>query len=186
MFSRSGTTRASWRFSGICAWHDACAESLLNRGIRNVSRKSSISCRFVSIALATAAGCATLSAGHAGGGHDVHASTRIDGDRARVLVSGPAWLLHIDVDGRDDLALYSVASKDGTDADCAAGAVVEKKRLRAGAPNLVNLDVAAGETICIGPVASTRIAAVMWHARRLDAGSVVGHGQALAFDGPGR
>ena len=140
----------------------------------------------LSIALATAAGCATLSAGHAGGGHDVHASTRIDGDRARVLVSGPAWLLHIDVDGRDDLALYSVARRDGTDADCATGAAVEKKRLRAGAPNTVNLDVAADETICIAPVASTRIASVIWHARRLDAGSAAGHGQALAFDGPDR
>ena len=139
----------------------------------------------LSIALATAAGCATLSAAHTGG-HDVHASARIDGDRARVLVSGPAWLLHIDVDGRDDLALYSVARKDGTDADCAAGTAVEKKRLRAGAPNLVNLEVADGETICIAPVATTRIASVMWHARRLDAGSVAGHGQALAFDGPGR
>jgi hypothetical protein len=95
-------------------------------------------------------------------------------------------LLHIDVDGRDDLALYSVASRDGTDADCAAGAAVERKRLRAGAPNLVNLEVAAGETICIAPVASTRIAAVMWHARRLDARPVAGQGQAVAFDEPGR
>ena len=58
--------------------------------------------------------------------------------------------------------------------------------MRAGAANLVNLEVAAGETNCIAPVASTRIASVMWHARRLDAGSVGGHGQALAFDGPGR
>ena len=139
----------------------------------------------LSIALATAAGCATISAGHAGG-HDVHALADIAGNSARVLVSGPAKLWHIYVDGRDDLALFSVARKDGTDADCATRAAVEKKRLRAGAPNLVNLDVAAGETICIAPVASTRIAAVMWHARRLDAGSAAGRGPALAFDGPGR
>ena len=139
----------------------------------------------LSIALATAAGCATVSAGHAGG-HDVHASAHIAGNSARVLVSGPARLLHVDVDGRDDLALYSVARKDGTDADCATTAAVEKKRLRAGETNLVNLDIAAGETICIAPVATTRIASVMWHARRLDAGSVAGHGQALAFDGPSR
>lgn len=139
----------------------------------------------LSIALATAAGCATISAGHAGG-HDVHASARIAGNNARALVSGPVWLLHVNVDGRDDLALYAVASKDGTDADCAAGANVEKKRLQAGVSNLVNLDVAAGETICIAPAASTRTASVMWHARRLDAGSAAGHGPALAIDGPGR
>ena len=132
----------------------------------------------------TAAGCATASGGHFAG-HDIHASARIDGDRARVLVSGPACLLHIDVDGRDDLALYSVARKDGTDADCATGAAVEKKRLRAGAPNMVNLDVAASETICIGPAPGTRVASVMWHARRLDAGSAAGHGPALALEGLG-
>src|SRR4051794_29590634 len=96
----------------------------------------------LSIALATAAGCATISGGHAGR-HDVHASARIAGDSARVLVSGPASLLHIDVDGRADLALYSVARKSGTDADCAAGAAVEKKRLRPRMQNVVNLDVAA-------------------------------------------
>ena len=96
-----------------------------------------------------AAGCATTAGGH-GGGHDVHSSARIPGDGARVLVSGPAWLLHVDVEGRDDLSLYAVARKAGTDADCTSGAVVEKKRLHPGQSNLVNLSVAADETICVG------------------------------------
>jgi len=139
----------------------------------------------LSIALATAAGCATVSGGHAGG-HDVHATARIAGDGARVLVSGPAWLLHVNVEGRDDLALFAVARKDGTDADCAgARQTVEKRRLRTGVPNLVNLNVAAGETICVA-AAGTRTASVMWHARRLATAPVAGPAQALAFDGATR
>lgn len=140
----------------------------------------------LSIALATAAGCATSSSAAHIAGRDVHATARLAGDGARVLVSGPAWLLHVDVDGRDDLALYSVARKDGSDADCAAAATAEKRRLRPGVPNLVNLSVAADETICIGAAPSTRTASIMWHAKRLDASPVAGRGQAIAFDGPAR
>jgi hypothetical protein len=139
----------------------------------------------LSIALATAAGCATISGGPASR-HDVHASARIAGDTARILVSGPASLLHIDVDGRADLALYAVARKSGTDADCAASATVEKKRLHAGTQNVVNLDVAAGETICVASAASARPTSVMWHARRLDATAAAGQGPALAVMGPAR
>lgn len=141
----------------------------------------------LSIALGTAAGCATISGGHTGG-HDVHATARIGGSNARMLVSGPAQLLHVNVDGHDELALYTVPRKDGTDADCVAGArqTAEKKRLRAGASNVVNMNVAAEETICVAPAASARTASVMWHARRLDAGTVASRGPALAFGEAGR
>jgi len=133
-------------------------------------------------------GCATTSEGHVGsmGGRDVHASAHFAGDGAHVLVSGPAWLLHVDVEGRDDLALYAVARKDGTDADCTGGPTVEKKRLRPGQPNLVNLSVAADETICVASAMKTRSASVMWHARRIDSGAVAGQGAALAFEAAGR
>ena len=139
----------------------------------------------VSIALATTAGCATVAGGRVAG-HDVHASARIARASAHALVSGPAWLLHVDVDGHEDLSLYTVARKDGTDADCSSGATVEKKRLHPGVSNLVNLNVAADETVCIAPAVSNRTTSVMWHARRLDGGSAAGHGPALAFDGPGQ
>jgi hypothetical protein len=141
----------------------------------------------VSFLLTTAAagGCATTSGGSFRS-HDVHASTRIAGEGGHVLVSGPAWLMHVDVEGRDDLALYAVARKDGTDADCASAQSVERKRLRAGAPNLVNMNVTAEEAICIAPAGNTRSASVMWHARRIDDQPAAGRGQTLAFDGPGR
>jgi hypothetical protein len=141
----------------------------------------------LSVALGTAAGCATISGGHAGA-RDVHATARIGGGGARVLVSGPVQLLHVDVDGHDELALYAVARKDGTDADCVAGAAQtgEKRRLRAGASNQVKMTVAAEETICVAPPASPRAASVMWHARRLDAGTAAGRGPALALEGQSR
>ena len=140
---------------------------------------------FLGVVLAGGAGCATASGGPVGG-RDVHASARIGGDHAHVLVSGPAWLMHVDVEGRDDLSLFAVARKDGTDADCAAGQTAERKRLRPGMPNLVNMSVGADETICIAPAPNTRTASVMWHARRIEGGSPDGRGQTLAFDGPGR
>jgi len=135
-----------------------------------------------------AGGCATGSEGQIGrmAGHDVHASRHFAGDGAHVLVSGPAWLLHVDVEGRDDLALYAVPRKDGTDADCTSGPTVEKKRLRPGQSNLVNLAVAADETICVAAATNTRTASVMWHARRIDSRAVAGQGAALAFEAAGR
>ena len=133
------------------------------------------------VVLAGGAGCATAS-----GGRDVHASARIAGDHARVLVSGPAWLMHVDVEGREDMSLFAVTRKDGTDADCAAGPTGERKRLRPGMPNLVNMNIGAEETICIAPSPNTRSASVMWHARRIDGDAAAGRGQTLAFDGPGR
>ena len=108
----------------------------------------------LSIALATGAGCATIAGGH-GGRRDVHASTHVAGVGARVLVTGPALLMHVDVEGRDDLVLYAVARKDGTEADCAAEQTSERKRIRPGVPNLVNLPVAAGQTICIAAAPDT-------------------------------
>ena len=136
-------------------------------------------------ALAAGAGCATMSGGRSGG-HDLHATTRVSGDAARVLVSGPALLMHVDVDGRDDLALYTVARKDGSEADCAAAPSGERRRLQAGVSNLVHLAVAADQTVCVAAVPSTRSGSVMWHARRIDGGALVGPGQALAFDAAGR
>jgi hypothetical protein len=135
-----------------------------------------------------AAGCATTSERHVGSmaGCDVHATAHFAGDGAHVLVSGPAWLLHVDVEGRDDLALYAVARKDGTDADCTTGAAVEKKRLHPGQSNLVNLSVASDETICVASATKTRTASVMWHARRIDGGAVAGQGAALAYEAAGR
>jgi hypothetical protein len=116
----------------------------------------------------------------------LHATTRITGDAARVVVSGPAVLLHVDVDGRDDMALYAVARKDGTAADCAGGAIGERRQLRPGVANRVNMTVAADETICVAAAPSKRSGSVMWHARLIDSRAATGSGAAIAFDAADR
>ena len=134
--------------------------------------------------LAAGAGCAAVLAGPRGS-RDLHATARIAGDAPRVLVSGPALLMHVDFDGGDDLALYAVVRKDGTEADCAAGAVGERRQLRPGRPNLVNVIVPANQEICVAPISNRRPASVRWHARHLD-GRPTGPDKALAFDGLGK
>jgi hypothetical protein len=135
----------------------------------------------LSIALASGIGCATASGGHARG-RDVHASARIAGDATRVLVTGPALLMHVDVEGRDELSLYAVRRNSGTEADCAAAPIGERTRLRPGASNRVNLTVPADQTICVAATPNARRASVMWHARRIEGGSAIGHGEAIAFE----
>ena len=144
-----------------------------------------VSFLFVSVSLAGAAGCATASGGRAER-RDQHTSVRISGDAARVLVAGPALLMHVDVEGRDDLALYAVARKTGTEADCATGQSGERRRVRPGVSNRVNITVAADQEICIAAAPRNRSTSVMWHARRIDGGAVAGQGAALALDGPAR
>jgi hypothetical protein len=145
----------------------------------------SIGVSFLLGTLAVDAGCATASRGLSRG-HDLHATARVGSDGARVLVVGPAVLMHVDVDGRDDLALYTVARKDGTEADCAGLLTGERRHLRPGTANLVNLTVADHQLVCVAVEPNTRTASVMWHARRMDGGSVVGRDQAVAFDGSDR
>jgi hypothetical protein len=136
-------------------------------------------------AMGAGAGCARFSGGRSGG-HDLHATAHITGDAARVVVSGPAVLLHVDVDGRDDMALYAVTRKDGTAADCAGGPIGERRQLRPGAPNRLNLTVAADQTICVATAPSTRGGSVMWHARVIDSGAAAASGSAIALDSDGR
>jgi hypothetical protein len=124
----------------------------------------------VGVLAAAGAGCATVSAGR-GGGRDLHATIHIGGDTARALLSGPALLLHVNVDGRDDLALYAVARKNGSEADCRADPRGERRRLRPGVVNRVNLAVAADQTVCVAAMPNTHGAAIMWHARRMDGGA---------------
>jgi hypothetical protein len=143
--------------------------------------------QFALFSLVLAAGCASTSGGWSRGRQDLHSSASIAGDVPHVLVSGPAWLMHVNVEGRDDLALYAVARKDGTDADCAGTQVGERKHLKPGVPNLVNLNVPEGAAICVRTEPDTRRATVMWHARRIDPSvPAIGREKALAFEEAGR
>ena len=136
-------------------------------------------------ALGAGAGCAVVPAAQRGN-RDLHATARLAGDAPRLLVGGPALLMHVDFDGGDDLALYAVGRKDGTEADCSTVPVGERRLLRPGLPNLVNVVVPANQEICVAPIASRPSAAVRWHARRLDGRPSSGPDKALAFDGLGQ
>jgi hypothetical protein len=135
------------------------------------------------LAAGTGAGCATARV--LSRSQDLHAAARIGANGARVLVVGPALLMHIDVDGRNDLALYTVARKSGTEADCAGALTSERKHLRPGVANLVNLAVTDAQVVCIAVEPNTRTATVTWHARRIDGGSAAGR-HAVAFEEPGQ
>jgi hypothetical protein len=127
-------------------------------------------------------GCATTGA-RSGGHRDVHASATLEAGAARVLVQGPARLLHVDVETRDGLALYTAARNQGTDADCAA-AGSERVRLHAGGSNRVNLAVGAGDVLCVTAPAAR--AAVMWHAEKVDGRGAHADGEMLALRDIGR
>jgi hypothetical protein len=116
-------------------------------------------------------GCATVGADHGQArGRDMHVSATVAGGASRVIVSGPATLLHVDVNGASDLSLYRVARADG-DA-CAATKRGPATELRRGASNRVNIDVASDEIVCVAAAAAAQGAAsVTWHARRADEAS---------------
>jgi hypothetical protein len=121
-------------------------------------------------AVVSSVGCATSHnhGGEAARPGDVRAAATVIGTAPRLVVAGPAVLMHIEVEGRDDLYLYTVARNQGTDADCAAAAV-EQTRLRKQVSNRVNLRVGADQSICVA--ADTSRASVTWHARRVDSAS---------------
>ena len=115
---------------------------------------------FLFAALAAGAGCATTAGG---GARDVHASATLGGAAPRMIVAGPALLIHVDVEGRNELALYTVARKQGTDADCGSSPSTGSVRLRGGASNRVNVTLAGSEAICVAPPAGH--ASIHWHVR---------------------
>lgn len=138
---------------------------------------------FFPLALMLAAGsvgCATAGGGH-GRGRDLHVSATLAGGAARPIVSGPATLLHVGVDGTNQVSLYRVTRTTGaSDADaCAAAARGPATGLRRGASNRVNIAVASDEIVCVASAGAARDASVTWHARRADSTATTG-GQLLA------
>jgi hypothetical protein len=114
-----------------------------------------------------ASGCGVAGGMHRGA--DVRVATRLEAGSPKMIVSGPARLLHVDVHGRQALSIYSV--KRGTDGtvSCADKARAEPLPLRQGASNELNLVVREGEAICLANDANdvaARNADVSWHARR--------------------
>ena len=131
----------------------------------------SINRLFFAGAVASAVAAALMASGCAGGGGmraaEVRIATKLEGASPKMIVAGPARLLHVDVHGRQELSLYSVKRAPDGSFNCAAVASSDALPLRHGASNELNLVVPADEAVCLangsGIARDTEIA---WHARR--------------------
>ncbi len=104
-------------------------------------------------------------------GSDVRGQTVLTAAAPQLVVAGPARLLHVDVEGKRAVSFYSVDSRTGGPEACRAGSPSAKRSaLRTNASNQLDLDVAAGQTVCLvtteGPVQ------VAWHAQQAVAGTL--------------
>jgi hypothetical protein len=127
-------------------------------------------------AIASAAAAVLLASGcnaaGAGGGlqraAEVRVATSLQAGSPKLMVSGPAQLLHVNVYGQQTLNVYSV--KRGADGavDCAGATRSAVRSLQQRASNELNLVVHADEGVCLAT--ETGEAAprtdVSWHARR--------------------
>jgi len=129
-------------------------------------------------AIASAAAAVLLASGcnvaGAGGGlqraAEVRVATSLDAGTPKLVVSGPARLLHVNVYGNQTLNVYSV--KRGVDGavDCAGKTRSAVRALHQRASNELNLVVHSDEGVCLANEADTAAprADVSWHARRGD------------------
>jgi hypothetical protein len=118
-----------------------------------------------------ASGCNVAGASGLQRASEVRVATTLEAGSPRMVVAGPARLLHVDVHGRQALRIYSV-KRDATGAvDCAAKVRADVVALHQGASNELNLRVTEDEAICMaddsnGPGRDARRTDVSWHARR--------------------
>jgi hypothetical protein len=119
---------------------------------------------------------------------DVRSSATVATAAPSLLVSGPAMLMHVDVDAAGaaapNLVLYAVARKQGTDADCGAGPTGDTIRLYAGRTNPVILAVPADQAACISSGGAP--VSVRFHARNSENGAGGDAPRMLALGTQGR
>ena len=114
-----------------------------------------------------ASGCGVAGASGMQRAAEVRVATTLEAGSPKVIVSGPARLLHVDVHGHQTLNVYSVKRDAGGAASCAARARSEARALRQAASTELNLEVGDDEVVCLANSAgdAPRID-VSWHARR--------------------
>jgi hypothetical protein len=129
-----------------------------------------------SLALATVLAIAAGSPGCAGASGsirprtlDVRGTALVSDREPRMLIEGPARLLHVDVDGKPDVALFRVPHQSGSPADCSRpGVSAAADSLVRSGTNHVNLEIGADEAVCfaVRPTGDRSQAMnVSWHAR---------------------
>jgi hypothetical protein len=103
---------------------------------------------------------------------DLRGQTVLNAGSPQLVVAGPARLLHVDFESARAVSLFSVESRNGGTDACRVGAAGAKRTaLRARVRNALDINVAAGQTVCL--VADGGSVEVAWHAQQ-SAGGVVG------------
>jgi hypothetical protein len=115
-------------------------------------------------ALLIVGGCSTAGALRPA---EVRVATQLEAGSPKLVVLGPARLLHVDVHGRQPLELYRVRRGGEGTVSCLDSARTSIRLLRQRASTELNLVVEAGEAICLtaGGAGAWRDADVSWHAR---------------------
>jgi hypothetical protein len=98
---------------------------------------------------------------------EVRVATTLEVGSPKLLVSGSARLLHVDVEGHQTLNVYTVKRDAAGEASCAVAPRAEARALRQAASTELNLEVADDEVVCLANTAgdAPRVD-VSWHARR--------------------
>ena len=114
-----------------------------------------------------ASGCAGTGAAGMQRSAEVRMATTLEAGSPKLMVSGPARLLHVDVEGHQTLNVYTVKRDAAGAASCAGKARSEARTLRQAATTELNLEVGDGEVVCLANAAADAPRVdVSWHARR--------------------
>ena len=146
---------------------------------------------FFAGAIISAAAAVFLASGCAGAGAsgmqraaEVRVATTLEAGSPKLMVSGPARLLHVDVEGHQTLNVYTVKRDAAGEASCAGKTRTEARALRQAATTELNLQVGDDEVVCLANAAgdAPRVD-VSWHARR-GAGAPIEVGHTLTASNP--
>ena len=118
-------------------------------------------------AMLMASGCSAVGGSGLQRAAEVRVATTLEAGSPKVVVEGPARLLHVDVRGSRALNIYSVKRDASGAVNCADKARSNARPLRASASTELNLQVREDEAVCLAAdAADARRADVSWHARR--------------------
>lgn len=93
---------------------------------------------------------------------DVRRAALVRGEAPTMLLAGPGWLLHVNHERRDHVAVFRVAKREGTVADCQGGQGRPLEVIEG--PGRASLYVRAGEVLCATAPRTMRLS---WHAQPL-------------------
>jgi len=118
-------------------------------------------------AVLMASGCNVTGVSNLQRGAEVRVATTLEAGSPKMVVTGPARLLHVNVQGHKAVSVYSV-KRDATGAvNCAATTRSDRQPLRQMASTELNLQVKDDEAVCMAHDATDAGRAdVSWHARR--------------------